>query len=134
MKRNHNRLLFLLLTISMLFSGMCPESLRADSFSEYTKTLAGETFIDKCDSKLSEVPACTARMLGVRALRTPQVFGRAIFGMGQREAKQFMVCLFLALAIFFFFCFHITAGTTRFRKPQATAVLLNYIHRTDGKK
>ncbi len=133
-KGNRNRLLCLLLTISMLFSGMCPESLRADSFLDYTKTLAGRTSIDKCGSKLSEPLACTARMLGVRGLRAPQVFGRAVDGMGQREAKQLLVCLFLGIAFFLFFCFHITAQTMRFRKLRGMAVILDYIHKKDGKK
>lgn len=133
-KGNHNRLLCLLLTISMLMTGMCPESLRADSFLDYTKTLAGRTTLDRCASKLSDGPACTARMLGVRGLRAPQIFGRMVSGTGQRQLRQFFVCLFLGLAVFLFFSFHMAAGTMRFRKLRGMAVILDYIHKKDGKK
>lgn len=135
MDTNHNKLLFFLLIIGIFFSGMYPALFRADSFSVGTKNLPGEALIyHPDDGEPPEIPACTAKMLGVRGLRAPQVFGRAAFGIGQKQERQFFVCLFLGLALFYFFCFHITGKTWRFQKLPEMAVVLDYIHKMDGKK
>lgn len=137
MKREHIRFYGFLLTIILLFSGMCPESLRADSFLAYIKTIANKEsvdqcggFIEPCYSKISEFPICTAKMLGARE-STGQIFCQEKTGIG-RMAK-FFSCFFV-LALSFFFCFLVAVRAKQFPESQQITIILDYIHHMDGKK
>ena len=117
MKREHIQFYSLLLTIIMLFSGMCPQSLRADSFLSYTKTIVNEVggnqggeFIEPCYSKISKLPICTAKMLGEKK-GNGQIFCQERTGI-----KKVASCC------------------KKIPKSQQAAIILDYIHNMDGKK
>lgn|GEM_PF-5927730 len=139
MKREHIQFYGLLLTIIMLFSGMCPQSLRADSFLSYTKTIVNEVggnqggeFIEPCYSKISKLPICTAKMLGEKR-GNGQIFCQERTGI-RKVARLFFPCLFSVAALCFFFCFLIATCCKKIPKLQQTAIILDYIHNMDGKK
>lgn len=137
MKREHIRFYGFLLIIILLFSGMCPESLRADSFLAYTKTIANEEnvnqcggIIESCYSKISELPICTAKMLGAKG-STEQIFCQEKTGI--RKTAKFFSCFFVAI-LSFFFCFLVVIRAKQFPESQQILIILDYIHHMDGKK
>ena len=139
-KSGHCRFYCILLTIIMLFAGMCPDSFRADSFLGCAVKAAdlmqadwqGGT-IDSTFDRAFENPVCTAQMLGVQRLRAPQVFLEARNPAG-RKTVGFFLCLFFAGAALFLFYLYTVALWGRFMQRRPAAVILAYIHKKDGKK
>lgn len=138
MKREHIKFYGFLLTIILLFSGMCPESLRADSLLAYIKTIANKDrvsqcggLIEPCYSKISELPVCTAKMLDAKR-STGQIFCQEKTGI-RKAARLFFSC-FSVVALSCFFCFLIVVRCKQFPESKQIAIILDYIHHMDGKK
>lgn len=134
MNRDHGKIFCFFLTIFLFFSGVYPEAVQAHSFLDCMETAANMARIDRRGGEISEIPACTGQMLGVRKLCAPQVDRQAASGMEKKAARLLVLCLFLSLMSFFFFCFYWTACGGQFLKLRRTAAILDYIHGMDGKK
>lgn len=124
-----------LLALCMFFSGICLEQMQADSFFGCAKkTAASANSIDLCWAEISEMTVCTAEMLGVRNAHASYIRHAAAGGAVKRAARQLILCMCAGITALLFFCFCTAAYEEQFPELRGMAVVLNYIHKTDGKK
>lgn len=135
MQSKKKAILCSLLALCMFFSGICLEQVQADSFFDCTKKVsASANSIDLCRAEISGMTACTAEMLGVRNAYTSYIRQAAATGAMRRAARQLFLCMCTGITSLLFFCFCTAAHEEQFPELRGMAVVLNYIHKKDGKK
>lgn len=132
MHRKIKRIIIIFIALCLLAAGMCPEKKTADSGFLCTQTQAEGTDIVIPRLGSREAGLCTPEMLGVRAdTYVRQNVRRA----GEGEEKEVSVFFVLSGSMT-----ALTAGVilivcnSLFPKRDVHIILLNYIHKKDGKK
>ena len=133
MRKIERHIISFILALSMLFSGMCFENVKADFSLEYTSMQGTGNDVISHDTAISSEEACTTEMLGIRGLSSIRQFvNRSIYE--RRDAKLSLELLCADAQMHLYSHFFAAANAVQFSKRYVGAVVLNYIHSKDGKK
>lgn len=122
-----------ILALSMLFSGMCFENVKADFSLEHIAMQKPGNDMISYDTSISSEEACTAEMLGIRGISSIRQFiNRSRYE--RRDAKISLEFLHEDAQMHLYSHFFAAANAVPFSKRYVGAVVLNYIHSKDGKK
>lgn len=128
----HKRILCSLLVLIMFLSGMCSENVSADSLFECISENQTVSTIDSLNNDIKIAESCTIEMLGIRNIS--YVRSTAKRSMNRADLKTSLVCLNTDDFLHLLSDFHITAYAIQLPELRSEAVVLNYIHKKDGKK
>lgn len=122
-----------ILALSMLFSGMCFENVKADSSFVYPSMQEQKADVILHSAGISSEEACTTEMLGIRSISSiRQYVSRRV--QSRKDAKVVVEFLYEDSQLYLCSGFFAAAGSVAFPKLCSGAVVLNYIHNKDGKK
>ena len=128
--RNH-KLIYMLLTIMIMISGICFEQLQADSYFSCKQ----EAAITKADSTIQEVSAYESLQLKqrevIRSIRQVRTVGRRINSRSEYETE---LCLFDVEVLPQKFHSTSAGEECSFSEHLCSVAIINYIHKQDGEK
>lgn len=129
----NQKIVCIFLVIFMFLSGMCFENIKTDSPLAYAPIEKSDSCIDTCKTAVIDVQACTIEMLGVRSYSGFQHLSNRCMN-PKREIKlsfDFLGTNLLSSSEGRFYTSYVTFYS--FAQGQKKLVL-NYIHKSDGKK
>ncbi|MDE5908825.1 MAG: hypothetical protein K2H52_08845 [Lachnospiraceae bacterium] len=133
MRKAGKHIVSFILALSMLFSGMCFENVKADSSLEYPSMQVQGTDAILHSAGISCEEACTTEMLCIRGISgIRQYVSRNTHA--RKDAKAVLEYLWEDSHLHFYSDFLTAAGSVLSFKSCPGAVVLNYIHNKDGKK
>ncbi len=133
MRRAGKHIVSFILALSMLFSGMCFENVKADSSLVYPSMQEQKADVILHSADISSEEACTTEMLGIRGISSiRQYVGRRV--QSRKDAKAVLEFSYENSQLHLYSGFYAAAGSIAFPKLCSGAVVLNYIHNKDGKK
>lgn len=129
MKRRNNFICFLL-AITMLISGMCFNSAKADSLFSCKNSVNSTSTIHSFDNLWSHPEVRTEEISGVRILTS------SIKSENRSGAHTRLDCHLNSVEILSqnFFCYSTAVADDFYSEIRSNTVIINYIHQKDGKK
>lgn len=135
MRIKNYKILCFILVIFIVLSGMCIENIEADSSFAYAPMEETNSYIMTDDAVISQAEPCTTEMLGVRNNAGIQRLASQFINQ-KRESKVSLN--FLYSNIFFLHekerRFLISSKAITFCNQCQDELVVNYIHKSDGKK
>ncbi|MGN0395821.1 MAG: hypothetical protein ACI4EF_10680 [Coprococcus sp.] len=133
MRIKNYRIIYLIIAIFILLSGVCFESNKADSPFECALTEGINSYIQSEDDSITDARLCTTGMLGVHnATRIQQLAVRA-FGQ-KKEAKIFFGFLFISIYSVEHGKYSANSEIIQFYNQCPDELATGFIHKSDGKK
>lgn len=133
MRQKYSRLICGILVMIMTITGMCMDSEHADSFLTFS-TLSdhSEARIVADNNTVTSETVCTQRMLGISEFT---FINRSIEHRNVRQKmRSSLTPIIIKLSARRFTNLHMAEEDLNFSKECLNAVVLNYIHKKDGKK
>ena len=133
MYNKRNKLIYVLIILSVVISGMYFENFKADSAFVCSPAEKTNSYISSVNAAITKVHACTTEMLGIHgSMELEQLTIR--FANQRRDIK--MSLDFLCQIIF---CINERKSYAVFEEIQFVSgnqdeLIINYIHKSDGKK
>ncbi|MBO5030877.1 MAG: hypothetical protein J6C19_09175 [Lachnospiraceae bacterium] len=129
--RNY-KIIYLLLVVFVLISGMCFEKIRTDSSLLHASMDKASSYLVPCRAQFSNDKVCTTEMLGNCGVFELQMLSQYISQ--KREMRVSLDLLYLNI-------FSLPDGklvsseeTTQFFHQNLNRLVTHYIHQSDGKK
>lgn len=133
MRQRYSRLICGILVIIMTFTGMCMDTEHADSFlASSTLSDHSKVHIAADNNTVTSETVCTQRMLGISEFT---FINRAIDHRNVRQKmRSSLTPIIMKLSARRFTNLHMAEEDLNFSKKCLSAIVLNYIHKKDGKK
>lgn len=133
MRMKKSRMICIILSILMFFSGMCFEDIKTDALSACAPVLETNACMAALDAAEMDVTFCTRELLGIQnVIGIRQLKSRYISQ--KKEAK--ISFDFLCSDVFSLYegKFFTSSETIQIQNRCLNELVTNYIHKTDGKK
>lgn len=125
-----SKVVIMLLLIIMLFTGMCSEIGRTDSFSSFSKQVSETETIEYVKNDTLYIGNCTSKLItGLR-----DTFQRSRRGQGRFSLKSYVEFLWKKEILQILVLFSIAALVVCPNIQSSSITILNYIHNQDGEK
>lgn len=133
MRQIQTRIICSILAIILTFTGMCMDAKQADSFLEYS-TLENQNKVAllSYDDTITYEAVCTQRMLGISELSFINYTSE--HNNIRAKIRTSLITLIVSIGILRSTSLHMAEQIMCFSKPCLKAIILNYIHKQDGKK
>ncbi|MGN0480906.1 MAG: hypothetical protein ACI4EV_04985 [Lachnospiraceae bacterium] len=133
MHKRTNKLICVLITLLVFISGMCFENIKVDSVLERATVRTADAYILPVDAVMTDTTACTTEMLGIgsHTALTQLSVGFATTRVGARLIQYllgqniFSLCEGKSYTSF---------EAIRVISENQHKLVVNYIHKSDGKK
>lgn len=133
MRKKRNELLCVLITLFVFISGMYFEDLKVDSIFVCAATEASNSYMLSVDPVVTDTKACTTEMLGIReSTGLGQLTTRFSYQRGHTKLSLDYLCrtiFFLKEGKSYANC-----EKVQFVLKNQDDLVVNYIHKSDGKK
>ena len=134
MKTKYNYIICYILAVFMLLSGMCLESVEADSSFALQTAVQTTASIGSSNHEILCNESCTIEMLGIRGTSYAVSVAKRSNHRTDIRFRASILLLCVEKCAQNFSNFHIAANAIQFPELYAKAVVLNFIHNQDGKK
>ena len=130
MKYIHSNLVWILLAIIVMTTGMCSEIERADSFLSFQSQSIEAEMIDNIKNTTSYIGNCTNKLItGLK-----DTFQRSRRGQGRIGFKNYAEYLWIKKILHLFLSFFVAMSVVCINIQSGNIAILNYIHNQDGEK
>ena len=130
MKYIHNNLVWILLAIIVMTTGMCSEIERADSFLSFQSQSIEAEMIDNIKNTTSYIGNCTNKLItGLK-----DTFQRSRRGQGRIGFRNYAEFLWMKKILHLLLSFFVAMSVVCPNIQSGSIAILNYIHNQDGEK
>ena len=130
MKSKRSSIVWILLSFIILFTGMCSQIERTDSFLSAQRYMAEADRIETVKNDTLYIGNCTGKLItGLR-----DTFQRIRRGQGRLSLRSYAEFLWLKEVLQLLLSFCITAAAVFLPTQNSNTAILNYIHKQDGEK
>lgn len=130
MKYKKSSLVWIILSVIILFTGMCSELERTDSFLSYSKQVAEGNTIEEVKNDALYIGNCTNKLItGLR-----DAFQKSRNGQGRLSLRNYAEFIWIKEVLHRFMLFCIAATIVCFVIQSNSTAILSYIHNQDGEK
>ena len=130
MKYIHSNLVWIILAIIVMTTGMCSEIERADSFLLSQSQSMETEMIDNVKNTTSYIANCTNKLItGLK-----DTFQRSRRGQGRIGFKNYAEFLWIKKILHLFLSFFVAMSVVCLNIQSGNIAILNYIHNQDGEK
>ena len=130
MKYIHNNLVWILLAIIVMTSGMCSEIERADSFLSFQSQSIEAEMIDNIKNTTSYIGNCTNKLItGLK-----DTFQRSRRGQGRISFRNYAEFLWIKKILHLLLLSCVTVAIVHLTIQSDSIAILEFIHNQDGEK
>ena len=130
MKYIHNNLVWILLAIIVMTTGMCSEIERADSFLSFQSQSIEAEMIDNIKNTTSYIGNCTNKLItGLK-----DTFQRSRRGQGRISFRNYAEFLWIKKILHLILFFVVAVKVTYLTIQSDSIAILEFIHNQDGEK
>ena len=130
MKYIHSNLVWILLAIIVMTTGVCSEIERADSFLLSQSQSMETEMIDNVKNTTSYIANCTNKLItGLK-----DTFQRSRRGQGRIGFKNYAEFIWIKKILHLFLSFFVAMSVVCLNIQSGNIAILNYIHNQDGEK
>ena len=130
MKYIHSNLVWILLAIIVMTTGMCSEIERADSFLLSQSQSMETEMIDNVKNTTSYIANCTNKLItGLK-----DTFQRSRRGQGRIGFRNYAEFLWMKKILHLLLSFFVVMSVVCLNIQSGSIAILNYIHNQDGEK
>ena len=130
MKYKKSSLVWIILSVIILFTGMCSELERTDSFLSYSKQVSEGNTIEEVKNDALYIGNCTNKLItGLR-----DAFQKSRNGQGRLSLRNYAEFIWIKEVLQRFMLFCIAATIVCFVVQSNSTAILSYIHNQDGEK
>ena len=130
MKYIHSNLVWILLAVIVMTTGMCSEIERADSFLLSQSQSMETEMIDNVKNTTSYIANCTNKLItGLK-----DTFQRSRRGQGRIGFRNYAEFLWMKKILHLFLSFLVAVSVVCPNIQSGSTAILNYIHNQDGEK
>ena len=130
MKYIHSNLVWIILAIIVMTTGMCSEIERADSFLLSQSQSMETEMIDNVKNTTSYIANCTNKLI----TGPKDTFQRSRRGQGRIGFKNYAEFLWIKKILHLFLSFFVAMSVVCLNIQSGNIAILNYIHNQDGEK
>ena len=130
MKYIHNNLVWILLAIIVMITGMCSEIERADSFLSFQSQSIEAEMIDNIKNTTSYIGNCTNKLItGLK-----DTFQRSRRGQGRISFRNYAEFLWIKKILHLLLLSCVTVAIVHLTIQSDSIAILEFIHNQDGEK